>query len=230
VGEVNLNLDSLCCTIDFLFSIVTRSQAQRPYAMGFAMVVVRCTLSFSVYDITGFLAAHPGGKQALLNEGGKDVTAIFQALHKDAVLREIAAPYQIGMLNANTACQKPILNAETSAPGDGGDNDDVTGSFTRVTIDDEAIEIERVKGSEQEKASGASALIYGGSKGLAGCDGLFEIQRCTSDEIGALQNVDQIMNEATCRGQSCQHCLSLVSPTHLSLHVIVAVLPQRELL
>eukprot|EP00743_Colponemidia_sp_Colp-15_P000779 GILK01000860.1.p1 GENE.GILK01000860.1~~GILK01000860.1.p1 ORF type:complete len:565 (+),score=65.12 GILK01000860.1:52-1695(+) len=57
-----------------------------------------------VYDVTKFLADHPGGKKVVLAVAGKDATAKFNALHKaDATLRKYGPQLYIGDLGAGSA-------------------------------------------------------------------------------------------------------------------------------
>eukprot|EP00930_Biecheleria_cincta_P009325 TRINITY_DN111039_c0_g1_i1.p1 TRINITY_DN111039_c0_g1~~TRINITY_DN111039_c0_g1_i1.p1 ORF type:complete len:536 (+),score=100.42 TRINITY_DN111039_c0_g1_i1:31-1608(+) len=50
-----------------------------------------------VYDVTTFLAAHPGGKQVLLRIAGEDGTEAFELAHSDETLK-MATRYRIGVL------------------------------------------------------------------------------------------------------------------------------------
>jgi cytochrome b involved in lipid metabolism len=43
-----------------------------------------------IYDVTKFLAEHPGGKKVLLNVAGKDASSQFAGLHKPEVLTKYA--------------------------------------------------------------------------------------------------------------------------------------------
>ena len=57
-----------------------------------------------VYDITEWLAAHPGGRAVLLSEAGGDATAMFEAAHGDpaGALQSIQHK-EIGILVATAA-------------------------------------------------------------------------------------------------------------------------------
>ena len=52
-----------------------------------------------VYDVTEFLAVHPGGRAILAGVGGTDATTMFETLHDATILEEIAAPYRLGALD-----------------------------------------------------------------------------------------------------------------------------------
>merc|ERR1711918_55346 len=41
-----------------------------------------------VYDVTGFLADHPGGKKAIMLYAGKDATEEFDMLHNRKVIKK----------------------------------------------------------------------------------------------------------------------------------------------
>jgi cytochrome b involved in lipid metabolism len=56
-----------------------------------------------VYDVTDFLAIHPGGAGILAGLGGKDATDFFMELHRPQVLEEVAAEYKIGSLVGSDA-------------------------------------------------------------------------------------------------------------------------------
>ncbi|GAA5876614.1 hypothetical protein JCM8547_002422 [Rhodosporidiobolus lusitaniae] len=52
-----------------------------------------------VYDVTGFLDDHPGGRKVLLNMAGKDATDKFWQFHSKKILQETAVPFLIGQLS-----------------------------------------------------------------------------------------------------------------------------------
>jgi L-lactate dehydrogenase (cytochrome) len=43
----------------------------------------------AVYDVTEFLAQHPGGQAVLAGMGGKDATTMFESLHDLEILDEV---------------------------------------------------------------------------------------------------------------------------------------------
>jgi len=48
------------------------------------------------YDVTNFLADHPGGKKAILMYAGKDATAEFEMLHKPDIIVKYGKDMKIG--------------------------------------------------------------------------------------------------------------------------------------
>ena len=57
------------------------------------------TISGNVYDLTGWIPLHPGGRAAILGLCGTDGTAAFRGQHGDAKQQaDILATYQIGQL------------------------------------------------------------------------------------------------------------------------------------
>ena len=52
----------------------------------------------TVYDVTKFLKAHPGGKQVLLKLGGRDVTSEFYDFHAKDVLEKYGPKLKIGVV------------------------------------------------------------------------------------------------------------------------------------
>ena len=42
---------------------------------------VTCTLIAQVYDVSKFLARHPGGSEQLMLGAGRDVTQLFESYH-----------------------------------------------------------------------------------------------------------------------------------------------------
>jgi cytochrome b involved in lipid metabolism len=49
-----------------------------------------------VYDVTKFLAEHPGGKKVLLNVAGQDATKQFEGLHKPETLKKYGPSMLVG--------------------------------------------------------------------------------------------------------------------------------------
>ncbi|EEQ99024.1 conserved hypothetical protein, partial [Perkinsus marinus ATCC 50983] len=52
-----------------------------------------------IYDVTNFLADHPGGPKAILPHCGKDVTERFDLLHDRRGIRKCAPDAEIGILH-----------------------------------------------------------------------------------------------------------------------------------
>lgn len=70
-----------------------------------------------VYDVTEFLASHPGGSAILAGVGGTDASAMFNSLHDASILDEVAAPFRLGAVGdslpaANT--DRPALDAAST--------------------------------------------------------------------------------------------------------------------
>lgn len=59
-----------------------------------------------VYDVTNFLAEHPGGKKVVVREAGKDATKIFKSLHGPTVLSTYGDDLLIGVIGTAEAAQK----------------------------------------------------------------------------------------------------------------------------
>jgi len=51
-----------------------------------------------VYDVTSFMNDHPGGKDSILEYGGKDGTDTFDLIHQDTVLKRYGPGLRIGKL------------------------------------------------------------------------------------------------------------------------------------
>ena len=47
-----------------------------------------CIIGDKVYDVTNFLADHPGGKKAIMLFAGKDATEEFDMLHDRKVIKK----------------------------------------------------------------------------------------------------------------------------------------------
>ncbi|EGG02808.1 uncharacterized protein MELLADRAFT_90720 [Melampsora larici-populina 98AG31] len=56
----------------------------------------------NVYDVTDFLEDHPGGKEILLSNCGKDSTELFQEYHTKKILAKTAEPMKIGVIAADS--------------------------------------------------------------------------------------------------------------------------------
>lgn len=74
------------------------------------------TLGRNVYDVTGFLDAHPGGSDLVLEYGGRDVTEILKDEisheHSDAAY-EILDEYHVGFVGEATTGKKTTTVIET---------------------------------------------------------------------------------------------------------------------
>lgn len=65
-----------------------------------------------VYDVTAFLAIHPGGKKVLLRWAGKDATTEFEALHAASVLTKYSN-LKIGVLaDTEPRAPRPVPHGE----------------------------------------------------------------------------------------------------------------------
>ncbi|XP_026727497.1 cytochrome b5-like [Trichoplusia ni] len=51
-----------------------------------------------VYDVTKFLAEHPGGEEVLLEKGGQDATESFEDVSHSSEARSLMEKYKIGDL------------------------------------------------------------------------------------------------------------------------------------
>lgn len=55
-----------------------------------------------VYDLTGFLEAHPGGRFAILQQAGKDASAKFTLLHPPNTIEALPSEYCLGPIDPGT--------------------------------------------------------------------------------------------------------------------------------
>ncbi|KAH9812360.1 cytochrome b5-like heme/steroid binding domain-containing protein [Melampsora americana] len=55
-----------------------------------------------VYDVTEFLEDHPGGKEILLSNCGKDSTELFEEYHTKKILVKTGGPMKIGVVGADS--------------------------------------------------------------------------------------------------------------------------------
>ncbi|KAA3456791.1 cytochrome b5-like [Gossypium australe] len=63
-------------------------------------------ISGKVYDVTPFMADHPGGGEVLLSATGKDGTNDFEDIGHSEDAREMMEKYYIGEIDAETVPQK----------------------------------------------------------------------------------------------------------------------------
>ena len=54
-----------------------------------------------VYDVTNFLADHPGGKKAIVMYAGKDATEEFEMLHRPDIIDKYGKEFMIGNVGPN---------------------------------------------------------------------------------------------------------------------------------
>ncbi len=59
-----------------------------------------------VFDVTRFLAEHPGGKKVLLKVAGQDASAQFAQFHKPEVLVQYSPQLRLGQLEKGSASVK----------------------------------------------------------------------------------------------------------------------------
>ena len=59
-----------------------------------------------VYDVSKFMADHPGGKDAILQFGGQDATEQFDLIHQDTVLKRYGPQMRIGKLKGAKTANK----------------------------------------------------------------------------------------------------------------------------
>ena len=71
----------------------------------------------AVYDVSDFLAEHPGGRSILLSACGQESTTLFEQFHGPAVLQTWGAQLQIGVVVASGSA------AASRGNNDNGDND-----------------------------------------------------------------------------------------------------------
>ncbi len=72
----------------------------------------------NVYNMTPFLAKHPGGKNILLKHAGTDATKHFLNFHPDGILESIGAKLQIGTVGASSRASRASSASSASGGGD----------------------------------------------------------------------------------------------------------------
>eukprot|EP00922_Rhytidocystis_sp_ex-Travisia-forbesii_P006584 GHVS01009558.1.p1 GENE.GHVS01009558.1~~GHVS01009558.1.p1 ORF type:complete len:162 (+),score=30.54 GHVS01009558.1:167-652(+) len=93
-----------------------------------------CWLIFGgvVFDVSSFLADHPGGPEVVLNAAGRDATDEFEEISHSMNAREMANKFEIGILEGHeataTGTEKPppkrnirgLNNSQSSTTAIGG--------------------------------------------------------------------------------------------------------------
>lgn len=69
----------------------------------------------AVYDVSGFLSDHPGGKAILLSNSGRDATVAFRGIHSDSLLEKLGTPMRIGFVEGYNFQQAKAAAASTTA-------------------------------------------------------------------------------------------------------------------
>ncbi|NXT99066.1 CYB5B protein, partial [Buphagus erythrorhynchus] len=60
-----------------------------------------------IYDVTRFLAEHPGGEEVLLEQAGRDATESFEDVGHSTDAREMLKQYYIGEVHPVSASCNP---------------------------------------------------------------------------------------------------------------------------
>ena len=85
----------------------------------------------TVYDVTGFLDRHPGGRAVLLGAAGGDATAAFAAVHEASTLDEHVGQFEI--------VGKLSVAAADGQEDDGGGDDDGVPHHLRAAMEGGAL-------------------------------------------------------------------------------------------
>lgn len=113
-----------------------------------------------VYDVTSFLKNHPGGSKIVVNHAGADASRIFHHFHSTKVLREVAAPYQIGRV---TGSAPP--DTTPGARKAGWEVDRCTVEEVKALVNIKAVEEEALK--RLPPALGAGFIGYGSEDNMS---------------------------------------------------------------
>lgn len=106
-----------------------------------------------IYDVTGYLAKHPGGAAILLQYGGRDATEVATAAHRGSTLAaQLMKERFIGRLAASSG--EGAETRSTGAPSSLGDFDDVHSALASVQLASELAEDEG-----EVVVSGEEALV-----------------------------------------------------------------------
>jgi cytochrome b involved in lipid metabolism len=91
-------------------------------------------LDGGVYDVAQFRTKHPGGAAMLDMVAGTDASEQFHALHKEAVLHEVAAPYRVGSVVVTAEAEAKAVTTSAPAPAPAPAPARVTASEPRYTM------------------------------------------------------------------------------------------------
>jgi alkylation response protein AidB-like acyl-CoA dehydrogenase/cytochrome b involved in lipid metabolism len=69
-----------------------------------------------VYDVTEFMHDHPGGPKPLMLYGGKDATEEFTMVHHPQIIKTLAVPFQVGILEQPEAHAPPAVAPSALVP------------------------------------------------------------------------------------------------------------------
>ena len=61
-----------------------------------------------VFDVTKFLASHPGGEETILEQGGSDATSAFNDIGHSAYAKEQLQTYKIGTIKK--VCKYTVMS------------------------------------------------------------------------------------------------------------------------
>ena len=69
-----------------------------------------------VYDLTGFLNEHPGGKKVLLRVAGQEATKQFNQFHSQSVLDQMGPKFLKGYIGAAKTEEEPAQVVDEGQP------------------------------------------------------------------------------------------------------------------
>jgi cytochrome b involved in lipid metabolism len=72
-----------------------------------------------VYDVTTFLAKHPGGPESILQVGGRDCTVEFEDIFHSQTAREQVQEYLVGSLKGYEGADDAIFKGASGSSGSG---------------------------------------------------------------------------------------------------------------
>ena len=110
-------------------------------------------LSGKVYNITPYLAYHPGGKSILVKVAGKDATDLFNKFHAWVNIEGMIGKLLVGIVE-NPEPGEDNKKSALKKKGDLGDHDESKGEDDEDDDDDDEEEEEEKNGKEKDKNSG----------------------------------------------------------------------------
>jgi|GEM_PF-961308 len=78
-----------------------------------------CWLSVEkkVYDVSGYLGGHPGGRSAITSNCGKEVTGLFASIHSNRAW-DLLGKYQVGFIGAPAVAGSNTVAGDSKTQGD----------------------------------------------------------------------------------------------------------------